>query len=119
MKLDPKYQAKIANPRGFLRYTKKSVPQRYVNNILVNDAEENDDDAAEQLGNDIRSMIKTGTGKQEDFDEGEEKNVGDLMQDMAQWLKMPPKCFDFRKRIFDEQKRKNVQKKRKNNEKNI
>ena len=98
-KLPTKYKALIANPNNFILYRKKTPTQRYVNDQLVVDEEEEEDDQAEQLGCDIKSMIKTGTEKDEE-DESLSKNIDDLMESIANKLlgeevsKMFPSCIN-------------------------
>jgi hypothetical protein len=76
--LPAKYQNMIANPVNFLLFRKQTPKQRFVNNQLVLDNEEDEDDQVEQLGYDIRSMIKTGVEKDEE-NASLASNVDDLI----------------------------------------
>jgi len=80
-----KYQNMIANPVNFLLFRKQTAKQRFVNNQLVLDNEADEDDQVEQLGYDIRSMIKTGVEKDEE-NASLASNVDDLMDSIANKL---------------------------------
>ena len=75
----------IANPVNFILFRKQTPKQRFVNNQLVLDNEEDEDDQVEQLGYDIRSMIKTGVEKDEE-NASLASNVDDLMDSIANKL---------------------------------